>query len=274
MGRDRRRPAPPAAGPPDHDDRTGHRHRVRSRVRWPNRSPPRSATLEQDLWLSPMRDGLRAAIRLTGSMPARALDRSPIVVAVDGMAAADLVALGVDPSRRRAAAPARSAAAGPTPAGRMACRPVAQRLRRARHRRHRPCRRRPVGRARTRRARQPRARRDPAQRPPDARQPARPRGDRRAPHPELRRRIRDRCITGVVSRRPGPRRGRADGRADRARSSGAGAPRAEHRRPRRHRRAGHRRRARCLHRQGPATIPTPPPSPAKPCACACGGCKS
>ena len=45
-----------------------------------------------------MRDGLRAALRLTGSMPARALERSPIVVAVDGMAAADLVALGVDPA--------------------------------------------------------------------------------------------------------------------------------------------------------------------------------
>ncbi|HEX4984141.1 MAG TPA: PEP/pyruvate-binding domain-containing protein [Ilumatobacteraceae bacterium] len=59
--------------------------------------PAPLATLEQDLWLSPMRDGLRAAIRLTGSMPARALERSPIVVVVDGMAAADLTALGVDP---------------------------------------------------------------------------------------------------------------------------------------------------------------------------------
>ena len=58
--------------------------------------PAALATLEQDLWLSPMRDGLRAALRLTGSMPARALERSPIVVAVNGMAAADLVALGVD----------------------------------------------------------------------------------------------------------------------------------------------------------------------------------
>jgi pyruvate,water dikinase len=60
--------------------------------------PAALSTLEQDLWLSPMRDGLRAAIRLTGSMPARALDRSPIVVAVHGMAAADLGALGVDPA--------------------------------------------------------------------------------------------------------------------------------------------------------------------------------
>jgi pyruvate,water dikinase len=59
--------------------------------------PEPLATLEQDLWLAPMRDGLRAAIRLTGSMPARTLDRSPIVVAVDGMAAADLLALGVEP---------------------------------------------------------------------------------------------------------------------------------------------------------------------------------
>jgi pyruvate,water dikinase len=61
--------------------------------------PAPLATLEQDLWLSPMRDGLRAAIGLTGSMSAAALARSAIVVAVDGMAAADLAALGVDPIR-------------------------------------------------------------------------------------------------------------------------------------------------------------------------------
>ena len=41
MGRHRRRPAPSAAGTPDHDDRSGHRHRVRSRPR--GRIVPRAA---------------------------------------------------------------------------------------------------------------------------------------------------------------------------------------------------------------------------------------
>jgi pyruvate,water dikinase len=58
--------------------------------------PEPLSVLEQDLWLTPLRDGLREALRLTASMPARALDRSPIVVAVDGMAAVDLQALGAD----------------------------------------------------------------------------------------------------------------------------------------------------------------------------------
>ena len=59
--------------------------------------PEPLATLEQDLWLTPLRDGLREALRLTGSMPAKSLERSPLVIAVDGMAAADLAALGIDP---------------------------------------------------------------------------------------------------------------------------------------------------------------------------------
>ena len=61
--------------------------------------PEPLAALEQDLWLAPMRDGLREAIPLTGSMPAKTLSRSPIAIAVDGMAAVDLAALGVDAAR-------------------------------------------------------------------------------------------------------------------------------------------------------------------------------
>ncbi len=128
--------------------------------------PAALGTLEQDLWLSPMRDGLRAALRLDrldagagtrtqsdrggrrrhgGRRPRRPRCRS---------------------SGRRDPAPARSASARATPAGRMAGRAVAQRVRRAGDRPRRPCRRRPVRRARTRRAGQSRARRGPAQRPP------------------------------------------------------------------------------------------------------------
>ena len=200
--------------------------------------PAPLAPLEQDLWLSPMRDGLRAALRLTGSMPARALDRSPIVVAVDGMAAADLLALGVDP-------------AGGGILRRLDPRPPARRLRAAWR----------VGRLRSAfvelatdligRV--------------DADLSAVPALDELANHelvailrngrrtlaslhgheaiaglliPSSGGRIRHGCITGTVSRRPGPGRGRADGRADRARSGGAGPARAQHRGRERHRRAG------------------------------------
>ncbi len=62
--------------------------------------PDALSTLEQDLWLDPLRDGLRHALALTGTTPARALRRSPVVIAVDGMAAADLAVLGVDAARR------------------------------------------------------------------------------------------------------------------------------------------------------------------------------
>lgn len=46
--------------------------------------------LEQDLWLAPLRDALRVVLRLTGAAPGRAIDRSPVVIAVHGRAAADL----------------------------------------------------------------------------------------------------------------------------------------------------------------------------------------
>jgi rifampicin phosphotransferase len=61
--------------------------------------PDPLAPLEADLWLEPLREGLRHALRLTGSASTRALRRSPVVTAVDGWAAADLELLGaIDPS--------------------------------------------------------------------------------------------------------------------------------------------------------------------------------
>jgi pyruvate,water dikinase len=58
--------------------------------------PEPLARLEQDLWLDPLRDGLREALRLAGTSPAKALERSPLVVAIEGSAAVDLELLGVD----------------------------------------------------------------------------------------------------------------------------------------------------------------------------------
>jgi phosphohistidine swiveling domain-containing protein len=58
--------------------------------------PDALAPLEQDLWLDPMRDGLREALRLAGATPRRRLERSTLVVAVDGMVAADLETIGAD----------------------------------------------------------------------------------------------------------------------------------------------------------------------------------
>ncbi|MGV9821830.1 PEP/pyruvate-binding domain-containing protein [Nocardia xishanensis] len=56
--------------------------------------------LEQDLWLSPLADGLRVAIDLTGAAPQRALHESPVATAVRGIAVADLELLGVVRPRR------------------------------------------------------------------------------------------------------------------------------------------------------------------------------
>lgn len=57
--------------------------------------------LEQDLWLAPLRDALRVALQITGSAPARALEHSPIALAVDGRAAVDLDLLEGGRTRRR-----------------------------------------------------------------------------------------------------------------------------------------------------------------------------
>jgi phosphohistidine swiveling domain-containing protein len=56
-------------------------------------------TLEEDLWVAPLRDGLREALTVAGTSPARKLRTSPIVVTVGGWVAADLDLLGL--ARRR-----------------------------------------------------------------------------------------------------------------------------------------------------------------------------
>jgi rifampicin phosphotransferase len=63
--------------------------------------PDPLSPLEADLWLAPMREGLEQALRLTGSVSARALRRSPAARQIDGWAVADLEALGTVPPRHR-----------------------------------------------------------------------------------------------------------------------------------------------------------------------------
>jgi phosphohistidine swiveling domain-containing protein len=79
--------------------------------------PVALAPLEVDLWVDPVRDGLTEALRLSGSVPARALDRSPVVATIDGQVAADLDLL--EPARRHGLL------------GRLDPRPGARRLRAA-----------------------------------------------------------------------------------------------------------------------------------------------
>ncbi len=57
-------------------------------------------TLEEDLWVDPLRDALRETLRLTGAASARQLRRSPVVVTVGGRVAADLELLGIAGGRR------------------------------------------------------------------------------------------------------------------------------------------------------------------------------
>jgi rifampicin phosphotransferase len=56
--------------------------------------------LEEELWVVPLRDGLREALAFTGSTPSRRLRDSPLVVTVGGRVAADLELLGPTPRRR------------------------------------------------------------------------------------------------------------------------------------------------------------------------------
>ena len=56
--------------------------------------------LEEDLWLEPLRDGLRHALGLLGGSSPGRLRRAPLVISVDGRPAVDLVLLGADPRRR------------------------------------------------------------------------------------------------------------------------------------------------------------------------------
>jgi pyruvate,water dikinase len=71
--------------------------------------------LEEELWVTPLRDGLREALTIVGTSSARRLRRSPLVITVDGRVAADLELLGVHTRRR-------------SPLARLDPRPPARRL--------------------------------------------------------------------------------------------------------------------------------------------------
>ena len=63
--------------------------------------PEPLAPLEQDLWLTPLREALRVVLTLTGGASQRAIEESPLVVAVGGRAAIDLDLLDGDRRPRR-----------------------------------------------------------------------------------------------------------------------------------------------------------------------------
>jgi phosphohistidine swiveling domain-containing protein len=56
--------------------------------------------LEEDLWVAPLRDGLREALTIAGATSARRLRTSPVVVTVGGRVAADLELLGLTGQRK------------------------------------------------------------------------------------------------------------------------------------------------------------------------------
>lgn len=62
--------------------------------------PAPLATLEEDLWIPPLREGLRRALDVIGVVPARRLRASPIVVTIGGRPALDLDLLGLSPVPR------------------------------------------------------------------------------------------------------------------------------------------------------------------------------
>jgi phosphohistidine swiveling domain-containing protein len=62
--------------------------------------PDALSPLEEDLWIDPLRDGLRYALGLLGGSSSGRLQRAPLVISVDGRPAVDLVLLGADPRRR------------------------------------------------------------------------------------------------------------------------------------------------------------------------------
>ncbi len=63
--------------------------------------PDALSTLEDDLWVTPLRDALSEALTLTGTAGGRRLSRSPLVVSIGGRIAVDLDLLGTSPVRRR-----------------------------------------------------------------------------------------------------------------------------------------------------------------------------
>ncbi len=58
--------------------------------------------LEEDLWIAPLRDGIIAALRVTGVASERRIRASPVVLTVGRRVACDLQLLGVDPEERSA----------------------------------------------------------------------------------------------------------------------------------------------------------------------------
>ena len=90
----------PAPGPSDHDAAADRRARCSDPARSPRRSPTRWRRSSRTCGSHPLRDGLREALLLTGTSPARTVRASELVIAVDGFAAADLALLGVDAPRR------------------------------------------------------------------------------------------------------------------------------------------------------------------------------
>jgi rifampicin phosphotransferase len=63
--------------------------------------PAPLASLEGDLWVPPLREGLRRALAIMGVVAPRQLRSSPVVVTVGGRPAVDLELVGLSPVRRR-----------------------------------------------------------------------------------------------------------------------------------------------------------------------------
>ena len=63
--------------------------------------PEPLGTLESDLWLAPLSEGLEQALLVTGTASAGALRRRPVVRDIDGWAVADLGHLGLAPVRHK-----------------------------------------------------------------------------------------------------------------------------------------------------------------------------
>jgi len=63
--------------------------------------PEALGTLESDLWLAPLSEGLEQALLVTGTASAGALRRRPVVRDIDGWAVADLGHLGLAPVRHK-----------------------------------------------------------------------------------------------------------------------------------------------------------------------------
>jgi phosphohistidine swiveling domain-containing protein len=63
--------------------------------------PDPLSALERDLWVDPLREGIRGALALSGAVSAKALAASPVVVTVGGRVAVDLELLGAERPGRR-----------------------------------------------------------------------------------------------------------------------------------------------------------------------------